>query len=101
MQSLGPLDRLVAAIDDIGGTVRRVDDLSKTVTNAVSEQRRANTAINRTSHDAAVGTREVTQAITTVSSAVRETSDAAHQMHDAADELSRNAESLRSEVDRF
>lgn len=92
---------MVAAIDDIGGTVRRVDDLSKTVTSAVSEQRNAYTAINRSIHDAAVGMHGVTQAITTVSGAVRETTDAACQMHDAAEKLSRMAESLRSEVDRF
>lgn len=81
--------------------MRQVNDLSKTVTNTVSEQRNANTQINRSIHDAAVGTREVTQATTTVWGAVRETGDAAGQMPDAAVELSRMAELLRSEVDRF
>ncbi len=97
----GATEQVVTAIDGIGGTVRRVNDLSKAVTGAVAEQRNANVEINRSIHEAAVGTREVTQAISTVSSAVRDTGDAAGQMLGAADELSRMAELLRGEVDRF
>ncbi len=97
----GATEQVVTAIDDIGGTVRRGNALSKTVISAVAEQRCANAEINCSIHDAAIGTREVTQTITTVSGAMRETGDAAGQMPGAADELSRMAEVLRSDVDRF
>jgi methyl-accepting chemotaxis protein len=92
---------VVREIDGIGGTIHRVDGLARSVTDAVSEQRRANAEVNRAIHEAAVGTREVTQAITTVSGAARETGDAAAQMLQAADGLSSMANLLRQEVDRF
>ncbi len=97
----GATGLVVTSIDDISGTVRHVNDLSRSVCVAVSEQRDATTEINRNIHDAAFGTRDVTSGITTVSEAVRETSDAAGQMLGAADDLSRMAEVLRAEVDRF
>jgi methyl-accepting chemotaxis protein len=91
----------VSAIGSIGGTVRRVHDLSKTVSDAVIEQRGANDEINRNIHEAALGTRQVTEGITTVSSAVRETSDAAGHMQVAADQLSTMSDKLSEEVERF
>lgn len=89
------------AINGIEGTVRRVHDLSKSVSDAVVEQRGANDEINRNIHEAALGTRQVTEGITTVSMAVRETSDAASQMLGASDQLSQMSDTLRAEVDRF
>lgn len=97
----GATTDVVIAIDGIGGTIRRVHDLSQSVSRAVVEQRGANDEINRAIHEAALGTRDVTQAITTVSGAIRDSGEAAEQMLGAADELSRMAESLRHEVDRF
>jgi len=91
----------VTAIGGIGGTVRRVYDLSKTVSDAVVEQRGANDEINRNIHEAALGTRQVTEGITTVSTAVQETSDAAGHMQSAADQLSVMSERLSAEVERF
>lgn len=91
----------VNAINGIGGTVRRVFELSKTVSDAVVEQRGANDEINRNIHEAAIGTRQVTEGITTVSTAVRDTSEAAGHMRSAADQLSQMSEKLTQEVDRF
>ncbi len=92
------------AVDSIGGiqsTIRRVYDLSSSVSDAVREQRSANNEINRSIHEAAVGTRQVTDGIQTVSTAVRETSDAAGRMLGAADSLSTMSDRLRSEVEKF
>lgn len=97
----GATDQVVTAIDGIGGTIRRVHALSRSVTDAVTEQRSANVEINRSIHEAAIGTREVTVAITTVSGAVRETGQSASQMLSAADALAEMADVLRREVDRF
>ncbi|MFN8582304.1 MAG: methyl-accepting chemotaxis protein [Gemmatimonadaceae bacterium] len=94
-------ENAVGAIEGIGGTVRRVHELSSAVSEAVMGQRAANDEINRNIQEAAMGTRQVTEGIAAVSSAVRETSDSAGQMLGAADELSRMAEVLRAEVDRF
>ncbi|MCC7052140.1 MAG: hypothetical protein IT355_02665 [Gemmatimonadaceae bacterium] len=97
----GATGEVVLAIDGIGSTITRMHDLSRSVTGAVMEQRSANGEINRSIHEAALGTRDVTRAISTVSNAVRDSGEAAGQMLGAADELSRMAESLRTEVDRF
>jgi methyl-accepting chemotaxis protein len=97
----GATDDVVSAIGGIGGTVRHVHALSSTVCDAVTKQRGANTEINRNIQEEAIGNREVTAAVSAVSTAVLETSDAAGQMLGAADELSRMAETLRAEVERF
>jgi methyl-accepting chemotaxis protein len=57
--------------------------------------------VSRNIQEAALGTRDVAQSITTVSTAVRDTSDAAGHMLGAADGLSRMADRMRHEVDRF
>ncbi len=95
------IDEVVHSIGGIGTTVRRVNDLSTAVCGAVAEQRQANDMVSRNIQEAALGTRDVAQSITTVSTAVRETSDAAGQMLGAADDLSLMAERMRHEVDRF
>lgn len=97
----GAIDEVVQSIEGIGTTVRRVNDLSSAVCGAVVEQRQANDMVSRNIQEAALGTRDVAQSITTVSTAVRDTSDAAGQMLGAADGLSRMAERMRREVDRF
>ena len=91
----------VDAIGNIQGTIRRVHDLSSSVSDAVREQRAANDEINRSIHGAALGTRQVTAGINTVSTAVHETSVAAVQMRGAADSLSSMSDRLRQEVERF
>ena len=69
------------------------------------DQRSAKDEISRSIDEAAVDTRDVTQAIRAVSSAVcsavLETGDAAQRMLGVADELSRIVQLLRSEVNRF
>jgi methyl-accepting chemotaxis protein len=57
--------------------------------------------VSRNIQEAALGTRDVAQSITTVSTAVRDTSDAAGQMLGAADDLSHMADRMRAEVDAF
>lgn len=93
--------RAVDAIGEIRGTVRRVHELSSSVSDAVREQRSANDEINRSIQGAAVGTRDVTTAIATVSTAVHETSESAARMLGAADSLSLMSDRLRAEVERF
>jgi methyl-accepting chemotaxis protein len=95
------IDEVVQSIEGIGTTVRRVNDLSSAVCGAVVEQRQANDMVSRNIQEAALGTRDVAQSITTVSTAVRDTSDAAGQMLGAADGLFRMADRMRHEVDRF
>ncbi|WP_114392999.1 methyl-accepting chemotaxis protein [Oleisolibacter albus] len=89
------------AVTGIGGTITRMSEISATIAAAVEQQGAATRDIAGNVQQAARGTQDVSGNITGVSQSVSETGAAAEQVLGTAAELSRNAETLRQEVDRF
>ena len=91
----------VLAIQEIGGTIRRINEIAGGIAAAVEEQGAATREIAASVSDAAQGTSQVTSNIAGVTDASTEVGEAASQVLSSAGALSSEAERLRSEVDKF
>ena len=91
----------VGAIQGIGATIGEIAGIAASIASAVEEQGAATQEIARNVQQAARGTQEVSSNIGGVTRASAETGSAATQMLGAAGELSKQAETLRREVDGF
>jgi methyl-accepting chemotaxis protein len=91
----------VDAIKSIGKTITQINEIATTIAAAVEEQSAATQEIARNVQQAAKGTSEVSANIAGVNHAASETGTAATQVLGAAGELSKQAETLRGEVERF
>ncbi len=91
----------VQAIQDITGTISRINEIATTIASAVEEQGAATQEIARNVQQASAGTAEVSSNIVGVTKAANETGAASTQVLGSAGELSRQSETLRSEVDGF
>ncbi|HEX2724247.1 MAG TPA: HAMP domain-containing methyl-accepting chemotaxis protein [Beijerinckiaceae bacterium] len=91
----------VLAIQEIGGTIRRINEIAGGIAAAVEEQGAATREIAASVADAAQGTSHVTSNIAGVTDASVEVGEAANQVLSSAGALSSEAERLRSEVDKF
>ncbi|MEO5375448.1 MAG: methyl-accepting chemotaxis protein [Alphaproteobacteria bacterium] len=91
----------VAAIQAIGGTISEISEISSTIASAVEEQGAATKEIARNVDQAAAGTQDVSRNISGVTQAAEEAGQSANQVLVAAGELSRQAETLRGEVNGF
>ncbi len=91
----------VDAIRSIGRTIQRVSEIGNSIASAVEEQSAATQEIGRNVQQAAMGTRDVSENISGVSSAAAEAGTAAREVLTAAGTLSREAGRLRDEVDAF
>jgi len=91
----------VGAIERIRSIIGEVNDIATTISSAVEEQGVSTREIARNVQQAAKGTQDVNQNIENVSRAAGETGSAAGQVLNASQDMSRQAESLRGEVDRF
>jgi methyl-accepting chemotaxis protein len=91
----------VAAIEGIGGTIKKIDEIATTIAAAVEEQGAATQEIARNVQQASAGTQEVSGNIGGVSKAAAETGAAAAQVLSASDELSQQSEKLRRQVHQF
>ncbi|MEO3430692.1 methyl-accepting chemotaxis protein [Pelagibius sp. CAU 1746] len=91
----------VGAIDIIGSTIRRIDEVAASIASAVEEQIAATSEISRNVQEAANGTQEVTQNISGVSQGAQQTGAASEQMLSAVRNLSSQADALRGKVDDF
>jgi methyl-accepting chemotaxis protein len=97
----GATKESVDAIQAIGRTITEVSEIATTIASAVEEQGAATQEIARNVQEAARGTQEVSANVGGVTQASRETGSAATQVLGAAGELSKQAETLRREVDQF
>ena len=93
--------RAVTAIQRIDETIARISEVSTTIAAAVEEQGVATQEIARNVQQAAGGTRDVATNIVGVSEAAAETGRVSSTVLQASRELSRQADTLRGEVDRF
>ncbi|MBI1777500.1 MAG: nitrate- and nitrite sensing domain-containing protein [Proteobacteria bacterium] len=100
-QIQGATKGTVDAIGSVQKTIEEISGISTTIASAVEEQGAATQEIARNVQQAAAGTGEVSSNITGVTQAAGETGSAATQVLGAAGELSKQAETLRVEVDDF
>jgi methyl-accepting chemotaxis protein len=91
----------VDAIRTIGGIIREMNEIATTIASAVEQQGAATREIATNVHQAAQGTGEIATNIEGVSRAAGDTGAAATQLLGAAGELSKQAETLRHDVDGF
>jgi methyl-accepting chemotaxis protein len=91
----------VGAIDTIGATIARIDEVAASIASAVEEQIAATSEISRNVQEAANGTQEVTENISGVSQGAQQTGVASEQMLSAVKNLSSQADALREKVDNF
>jgi methyl-accepting chemotaxis protein len=91
----------VTAIEQIGTTITRINDISGGVAAAVDEQDVTTRSIAQNVNQAARGTRLVTDKVTELAGAAGKTGQSAENMRDAAAELTRQATTLRNQMDHF
>ncbi|MQP67928.1 HAMP domain-containing protein [Niveispirillum sp. SYP-B3756] len=91
----------VSATLEITRTIAEINEIATTIAAAVEEQDAATREIARNVQQAAVGTQEISSNISGVQETAQSTSQSAGNVLDAAGTLSREAETLRREVDGF
>ncbi|MDP6872010.1 MAG: nitrate- and nitrite sensing domain-containing protein [Alphaproteobacteria bacterium] len=97
----GATSGAVKAIEDIAGTIRKINDIAATISAAVEQQGSATGEISMNVQQAAKGTQEVDNNISKVSRGADETGVAAGEVLSAAKDLTQQSGSLREEVDKF
>jgi methyl-accepting chemotaxis protein len=90
-----------SAVEGIGATIGRMNEIASAIAAAIEQQGAATRDISGNVQQAARGTQEVSLNISGVTQAAAETGAAATQVLGAAGGLSREAETLRREVDAF
>ncbi|WP_277948884.1 cache domain-containing protein [Magnetospirillum sp. 15-1] len=91
----------VGAIEGIGKTIGRMDEIATAIAEAVDQQGAATREIARNVHEAAGGAQEVSRHISSISRTAAEAGVAARELQGAAAGLAHESETLRSGVDRF
>jgi methyl-accepting chemotaxis protein len=91
----------VSAIESIGTTIARINDIATSIASAVEQQGAATQEIARNVQQASAGTSDVSSNIVSVTKAAGDTGAAATQVLSSSGELSKQSETLRGEVDRF
>ena len=91
----------VRAVQTIGQTIGRINEIATTIASAVEEQGAATKEIARNVQQAASGTTEASSNITGVTEGAGKAGEAATQVLRAAGDLGRQSETLRAQIDRF
>jgi methyl-accepting chemotaxis protein len=91
----------VAAIKQIGGTIRRISEIAATIASAVEEQSAATQEISRNVQEVAGGTAKVATNIGEVSRGASETGSASSRVLSSAQSLSSDSHRLKAEVGKF
>lgn len=91
----------VQSIKTIGKTIGDVNHITTTIATAVEQQGAATQEIARNVQQAAAGTSDVAQNISGVQAAASQTGSAANEVLVSADQLTKQAETLRTDVDAF
>ena len=91
----------VTAIEGISKTIAQISEIGGSISAAVEEQGASTHEISRNVQEAAKGTEEVNENIVEVNDDAQETGTAAGQVLDATNELSKQAASLKQEVEKF
>ena len=91
----------VTAIEGVSKTIAQISEIGGSISAAVEEQGASTHEISRNVQEAAKGTEEVNKNIVEVNDDAQETGTAAGQVLDATNELSKQAASLKQEVEKF
>lgn len=91
----------VGAIQEIGGTIRKINEIASGIAAAVEQQGAATREIASNVSEAAQGTSHVTTNIAGVTQASAQVGHAAGEVLSSAGALSNEAERLRGEVNKF
>jgi methyl-accepting chemotaxis protein len=94
-------DRTVASIGSIGKQIQDLNEIATAIASATEQQSAASQDIARSISQAAMGTSEVNDGITSVRSTAVHTGEAATELFHASRALASEAENLRSQVDSF
>lgn len=94
-------DLSVSAVQGIGQTIGKMNEIATTIAAAVEEQGNATHEIARNVQQASTGTSEVSSNIAGVTQAAGDTGAAANQVLTASGELAKQAEALREQVETF
>ncbi|MDQ7249292.1 methyl-accepting chemotaxis protein [Dongia sedimenti] len=89
------------AIENITRTIGRVNEISTAIASAVEEQGAATQEIARNVQQAAIGTQEVSSNIVSVTEAAQHTGAAASQLLAGSNDLAKQAEIMRTEVEKY
>jgi len=93
--------RSVEAVQAIGQTIARINEIATTIASAVEEQGAATQEIARNVQQASAGTTEVSMNIVGVTKAANDTGAASTQVLGTAGELAQQSEALKSQVESF
>jgi methyl-accepting chemotaxis protein len=91
----------VVAIQQIGGIVNQINDISNTIASAVEEQSVTTNEMSRNVGEAATATHEIVQNIAGVAQAAQSTASGATETQTAAQELARLATELQTAISQF
>ncbi len=91
----------VQAVQTIGQTIGRINEIATTIAAAVEQQGAATQEIARNVQQAASGTTEVSSNIVGVTQDAGKTGEAATRVLTAAGDLAKQGDSLRAQIDRF
>ena len=91
----------VGAIQGIGQTIGKINEIATTVASAVEEQGAATQEIARNVQEAAAGTQEVSQNVAGVTEAADQTGQSAANVLEASNTMAQLSERLRTTVDEF
>lgn len=91
----------VSAIRSIGGIIEHIDQITRTIAEALRQQDAATREISNNVQQASAGTSEISSSIVNVTHAAQESRNAATEVFDAASELSKQSETLRGEIQNF
>jgi methyl-accepting chemotaxis protein len=91
----------VAAIKQIGGTIKRISEIGATIAAAVEQQNAATREISHHVQEVAGGTAKVATNISEVSRGASETGSASSQVLSSAQSLSSESNRLKLEVGKF
>ncbi|MBB4303664.1 methyl-accepting chemotaxis protein [Rhodobium orientis] len=94
-------EEAVAAIQQIGATIKDMNEIALGISSAVEEQNAATNEIARNVEQAAIGTREVSSNILEVTRSAGQTGAAATQVTGVAGDLGSKSDQLRAEVETF
>ncbi len=91
----------VSAIETIGGTIGKIDEIATAIAAAIEEQATTTGEIASNVQQAALGTQETTEAMAEVKSATDDTRRVADKVLTAAEDLSSQSEALSNSVNAF
>ncbi|BAI72622.1 methyl-accepting chemotaxis protein [Azospirillum sp. B510] len=97
----GATQGTVGAIDEIGRTIGSINEGASIIAAAIEEQTATTGEISRNAQQAVQGTEEVGDSVAHVTRAASETGAAATQVLGASEALSRQAQTLREEIEGF